>query len=182
MNAYDNPAICSIIKRTRFNLEFIDKNKTQNGPFEATQLLNSIAGLLVYPMERLRNHIEKVALSDPCCVIREKSRPKVLHGQLNHDTVPSLLRYLRNAFAHFNTDFEYEGEQIKGVYVWNKTNEGEVDWVAYLSMPTLRYLIEDISELFLSASKKVSDDQTPLQKVQCKLGKTLKLKNPESRQ
>jgi hypothetical protein len=181
MVAYDTPVICSIIKRTLFNLEFIEKHKTQYGLFEVTQLLNSIAGVLVYPKESLIECVEKSNLTDEECPVRGISQPKVLYGKLNSDTVHGLIHYLRNGFAHFNTDFEYEDKQIKGVYVWNKEH-GKTNWVAYMSISTLRHLIEDISNLFLEASKKTSDKSTPLEKVERELKKCLRITSCEGRQ
>ena len=43
-----------VMRRTMFNLRFIEEHQEQNGPFEVTQLVNSFLGALAHPWEHFR--------------------------------------------------------------------------------------------------------------------------------
>jgi hypothetical protein len=41
-----------LMKRTMFNLRFVEEHKARNGPYEVTQLINSFLGAMAHPWER----------------------------------------------------------------------------------------------------------------------------------
>jgi hypothetical protein len=43
--------VLDIMRRTMANLEFVEEHKSDIGPFEVTQLLNSFLGALAHPWE-----------------------------------------------------------------------------------------------------------------------------------
>ena len=51
-----------VIRRTMFNLRFVEKHAGQDGPYEVTQLLNSFLGALAHPWEELKPQLSLVDL------------------------------------------------------------------------------------------------------------------------
>jgi hypothetical protein len=117
------------------NLEFIEQQATNSGPFEVTQLINSFLGALVHPWEELKDDLCAMRLTEaggwPAV---KKERP--------HDeelaTVGDLIRRMRNGIAHGNISYlpGPEGE-IKALRIWN-VNRGRRDWGAILTAADLR--------------------------------------------
>lgn len=105
--------------RTRKNLEAIDALAAANGEaFEVTQLINSMLGLLVFPQQKYVNKIPKTPLAE-----LERMGwpiPKVLGNFQQVKDLNQLIRYLRNAVAHFNIKFIDDGRgNIAVIQVWN---------------------------------------------------------------
>ena len=46
------------------NLEFVEEHKSDIGPFEVTQLLNSFLGALAHPWENLKEELNSISLVD----------------------------------------------------------------------------------------------------------------------
>lgn len=135
-------------ERTRQNLKVIESLLADGKEvYEATQLLNSMLGLLVFPREEYVNRIPETPISE-----LEQSGwpiPVVTDGfpQVSH--LKDLIRYLRNAIAHFNIEFIGDGtNQIAILKVWN-TRRGEKTWEAKLSLKDLRGIAERFTALLL---------------------------------
>ncbi|MCK4594454.1 hypothetical protein KAU45_08120 [bacterium] len=108
------------ITRTLFNLGFIEEMKNDKGPYEVTQQVNSLLGLLIVPKE-----LDPI-MQDK----RKKLRKQLLDLKLPDDLLSedadkvkfmSYIWHLRNSFAHgrFNqvtTDKEISGFCVFDIY------------------------------------------------------------------
>lgn len=143
--------VYDFIRRTRANLDTIEQGAKSEPDkyFEVTQLINSVIGLLMFPKEAVYDMIPQKKLSE----LKEVKLPKVLYGRLPEDNLQSLIRYMRNGFAHYNVQFESVDNQISGLYIWNKKPSGKIDWVAYISIPDLKSLLNLASREFAKLTK-----------------------------
>jgi hypothetical protein len=136
--------------RTRHNLSLIEAQKdVGHEAFETTQLINSLLGLLVLPQERMLSAIPDLPLSElhargwPAFESEGSFRPP--------RTLKPLVRYLRNAVAHFNIEFlPDESGEIGGVILTNRwNNDSDIPWRVRLPLKDLRKLVECFSDLLL---------------------------------
>lgn len=153
------------VARTRQNLNHIREaalvcpGHEETGPavYEFTQLVNSMLGLLVFPQQRFFDNIPETPLVEleetgwPAIRVSEGFPDKV-------DNLKALMRYLRNAIAHFNIEFLTQSSQLSGVRVWN-TRGGRRTWQADLSVETLEQITDRFIEIIL-ADAKTSTDST----------------------
>ncbi len=152
--------------RTRKNLDALDA-LAENGRdvYEVTQLINSMLGLLVFPQQEYVDKIPKTLLAELA-----KSGwpiPKVRGGFKQVENLNQLVRYLRNAVAHFNIKFLGDGQNnISVVRVWNmvpakdengkvlRNNDGSAvekkNWEAELGVAELRGIADRFIDLLLS--------------------------------
>lgn len=142
--------------RTRANLRAIEKLKSAgNEVFEATQLINSTLGLLVFPQQEYVDAIPEIPLE-------ELKRlgwpiPKCRSGAEQVQNLNQLIRYLRNAVAHFNLKFIGDAQdQIHILHVWNQNRAGVTTWEAELSVSDLRGIAERFIDLLLSGNQPAS--------------------------
>ncbi len=151
--------------RTRKNLEAIEALQSLDaGVFEVTQLINSMLGLLVFPQQEYVESIPKTPLEE----LRRDGWPiPRVTGEFQQVTdLNQLVRYLRNAVAHFNIVFIGDGENnIKVLRVWNMApvrNENgkmlrgqdgkiveEKNWEAELTVHQLRGIATRFIDLLL---------------------------------
>ena len=135
-------------QRTRQNLELLKTLQRQHPDleiYEVTQLINSMLGLLVFPQQRYVRNIPRVPLDE---LARQGwPIPRVKGDYPQVSDLNQLVRYLRNAVAHFNIEFISDnGRQIQGIVVWNKNpREGGIDWKAELTLSE----IETITDKFI---------------------------------
>lgn len=143
---YQKEVIIDFARRTRTNLEFIEKAETRGeSVFEVTQLANSLLGLLVFPREHYMDNIPDIPLS----TLVEQGWPDIrtTHGKLPQNTLKQLMRMLRNSIAHFNVEFlAHEDRQITGLRVWN-TKDKQITWQAELTINDLRTISIKFVEL-----------------------------------
>ncbi len=142
----DNPPPQKLVRifaeRTRHNLDFVTKNKSKSGPYEVTQLINSLLGLLVFPREKFVDSLPDYTFND----LKQKGwpLPHVITYTTTYSGLRDLLRVLRNSIAHFN--LELLGDQeIEGIRLWNINDKGNNTWSAEMSIKEL----EDLAYLFL---------------------------------
>jgi hypothetical protein len=119
--------------------------------FEVTQLINSMLGLLVFPREEFVDRIPRIPLSEL------KSQgwpvPRVRMGFAPAADLYELVRYLRNAIAHFNIEFIGDGQnQIRTIRVWNRDRSGAKTWEADLGIDELHKIAERFTDLLLEHS------------------------------
>jgi hypothetical protein len=160
---YEN-VVKDFAKRTRKNMEAIENYQTTGAEvFEATQLINSMLGLLVFPQQ-------KYVASIPQTPLDELERdgwpvPKVRGSFKQVTDLNQLIRYLRNAITHFNIEFIGDGQnQIAMLKVWNmapvrkngkalrKADGSPVEkknWEAELSLNDLRKLADRFIDMLL---------------------------------
>lgn len=133
-----------IMRRTIANLEFIERHATQNGPYEATQLVNSFLGAVAHPWEKYRSELESMPLSCSEGWPRlPKERPK--------DTEPAslcdALRLLRNGIAHGNIEFlPGRDGAIQSLRIWN-SDRGRRTWGTIISIVELRRFLKEFAAL-----------------------------------
>jgi hypothetical protein len=140
-------------ERTRANLELIEHSALagQEG-YEITQLVNSLLGLLVFPQQRYFERIPALTMSE----MKEAGWPevKVVGAFLPHRTLKDLLRYLRNAIAHFNIQFlGDETHKLRKLEVWNVNPRDEVTWRAEIPFEDLRLIVTKFLDLILEEDK-----------------------------
>jgi hypothetical protein len=141
--------------RTRMNLETIDRLHAEGKEaYEVTQLVNSTLGLIVFPQQEWFARI-------PTTPLEELSRddwpiPKVVGSFPQVTDFQQLMRYLRNAIAHFNIKFIDDGQnEIRLLRVWN-TKDKRKTWEAELSVADLRKIAERFIDFLLNEADGLS--------------------------
>ncbi|WP_027177116.1 HEPN family nuclease [Desulfovibrio aminophilus] len=138
-------------ERTKKNLETIDRLRDLGEEvYETTQLINSMLGLLVFPREEFVDRIPQIPFAD--LARAGWPTPNVRNRFPQARDLRQLIRYLRNAIAHFNLEFLSDGEhQISGLRVWNTRPGSRVTtWDAELSLDDLRNIAERFTSLLLA--------------------------------
>lgn len=144
-------------RRTQQNLAAIRELRPAGQPvYEVTQLINSLLGLLVFPKEEFF----QVIPNTPVALLRRDGWPipEVAPGYQQVRNLRELIRYLRNAVAHFNIEFlpkplsNMGTPEIEGLRVWN-TWEGRKTWEATLTLDEL----EGITERFIAIVIKLNE-------------------------
>jgi len=147
--------IWDFAQRTRQNLDYIEKAQNDgHDVFEITQLVISVLGLLLFPKERYFNSIPRKSLD----MLKEDGWPdiKVVGDFESHKNLRELIRYLRNAIAHFNIEFISDPTyQLHGLRVWNCYKKGSPKtWEAEISFDELRTIVDKFTDLILQEVKK----------------------------
>lgn len=139
--------------RTLQNLRVIEQLKqthTVDGVYETTQLINSLLGLIVLPVEQYFEQFPAISIDE---LVREGWKiPKVVGDFPQVNNLCELIRNLRNAVAHFNIKFLTDDRnQITGLEVTNKDIRSRaVIWQAEIGVDELRDLLERFVELILN--------------------------------
>jgi hypothetical protein len=143
--------------RTRKNLETIDRLHAEGQEtYEVTQLVNSTLGLIVFPEQEWFNHIPTTPLEQ----LRREDWPipRVVGSFPQVTDFQQLMRYLRNAIAHFNIRFIGDGrKEIHLLSVWNTDPRTKrKTWEAELSVADLRKIAERFIEFLLEQPHRLS--------------------------
>jgi hypothetical protein len=168
--------VADFAERTQNNLNLlrgIHKQDPEN-VFEVTQLVNSMLGLIVFPRKEYLKRIPdkttdemksdgwpvpKFVTPDEIKRYRRQNLPmprKVRPRYADVGTLEKLIRYLRNAIAHFNICFLADyNRNISGVIVWNERKDGKADWVVKLTLEEL----EEITNRFIALLMKTKGKQ-----------------------
>jgi len=137
-------------ERTRTSLRAIEKLRTDGKDvYETTQLINSTLGLLVFPQQEYVNQIPRIPLEK----LEQEGWP-IPRVQGNFEQVSDLnqlIRYLRNAIAHFNIKFIGDAHnEIHILRVWNvDPRSRRKTWEAELSVDDLRKIANRFTDLLL---------------------------------
>lgn len=141
-------------QRTLDNLTAIRRLRAEGQPvYEVTQLVNSLLGLLVFPKEEFFEVIPRTPLHQ----LKQEGWPVPrVSGEFRQARdLKELIRYLRNAVAHFNIEFlpmpGVPGDsrpQISGLRVWN-TRDRQKTWEATLSLEDLEGITERVIGLVI---------------------------------
>ncbi len=108
-------------------------------------------GLLIFPREEFVGRIPKTPL--PQLKAEGWPFPKTRAGFAEIADLNELVRYLRNAIAHFNIEFIGDGQnQIRVIRVWNNNRTGAKTWEADLGIDELRGIAERFTDLLLASS------------------------------
>jgi len=151
---YQKEFIVDFAKRTRANLETIERDKG-SGVYEVTQLLNSMLGLLVFPQQNYMDKIPETPWQD--LVKSGWPEIKVIKGKPSFDNLRQLIRMLRNGVSHCNVRFIADNnKQITGLRIWNNAGGDSLkrkNWEAELSIADLRSIAINFIELIESQVK-----------------------------
>ena len=135
-------------QRTLKNLQAIERLRSEGQDvYEITQLVNSTLGILVFPQQRYIDQIPNTPLKQ----LKQQGWPipKVRPGLQQVEDLNQLIRYLRNAIAHFNIEFIGDGQnRLHMLRVWNMRRGNKI-WEAELSFDDLRGIAERFIELLL---------------------------------
>jgi hypothetical protein len=137
--------------RTRKNLEAVREIQRTDPDkvYEVTQLINSMLGLLVFPQQKYFDNIP----STPIAELKKEGWPvpQVIGVYPDVIDLRELLRYLRNAAAHFNLEFDNDDRgQIAGLRVWNTNpRTQQITWMACLSVGDLEAITDKFVALIL---------------------------------
>lgn len=110
--------------RTQKNLEFINNKAGQESDaaleprtvFETTQLINSMLGLIVFPIEHYADKNGKLNFGN---VQLSNLEMTTTIADSKIQTFEGLLRNLRNGITHYNIRFLEDKGEISGLCVWN---------------------------------------------------------------
>lgn len=137
--------------RTQANLRAIERLRAQGEEvYEATQLINSTLGLLVFPREEYVDRIPAIPLAE----LRAQGWPvpDVTPNFKQVKDLRELARYLRNAISHFNVAFPADGtNELRLLRVWNTDPRSRTKtWEAVLTLEDLRELTHRFADLLIS--------------------------------
>ena len=136
------------VSRTLHNLELVrGRQRAGDEAYEVTQLINSLLGLLVFPQQAFIDSIPYTPLvqleADGWPV------PPVVGNFPQVKTLNELVRYLRNAIAHFHVRFVANAYgHVRAVQLWNENRE-RVTWQTELSLLELEALTRRFCGLLL---------------------------------
>lgn len=144
------------IRRTLFNLAFIEERATDHGPFEVTQLVNSFLGAFVFPWETFyRGKFGDITVQEA----REHwGIPVLTRAVASDDKDPRLLRQairmIRNGIAHGHIRFSPDAmNQIWLVEIWDedkdKTGTYQRHWGTRITPVEMREFLEGFGALAL---------------------------------
>lgn len=144
---YSN-VIREFAERTRLNLDYIEQALDQGVEvYETTQLVNSLLGLLVFPQQRFIDDIPETPLAE----LREAGWPDIqVSGDLSrHKNLNELMRYLRNAIAHFNIQFIADSSNnLHSMKIWNSF-KGRKTWETVLTFDEIRIIVYKFTNLIM---------------------------------
>jgi hypothetical protein len=159
--------VIEMMRRTLFNLKFVECHKTDAGPYEVTQLVNSFLAGLAHPWEKLRDDLNQKTLAQAA----QMGWP-VLHKELEKDIEPANLgeqiALVRHAFAHGNVEFlPGPNGEIGGVRFWNKKN-GVRTWGSTATVADLRAFLQCFVEFAEQLRERtVGQDSTLAMETSC---------------
>ena len=136
-----------VMRRTMFNLHFIEEHQAPDGPFEVTQLVNSFLGALAHPWEHFRKELEQITLSEAEAqgwpgIYQERDTDKA------PDSLGDLLRLMRNSIAHGNITFMPDDQnRIRAIRLWNENQKGRRTWGTILTVALMRDLLNRFVQL-----------------------------------
>lgn len=150
MNTTKQDRVSMIMERSVENLQFIDTHKTESGPFEVTQLINTFLGALAHPWEELKADFKKKPIKEA----EKEGWPKITK-QLSTDVDPKnlgdLIRLMRNAMAHGGITLLPQGDcKIERIQLVNVDLRcGHRTWGAELTVTDVQSFLEK----FVDAAK-----------------------------
>lgn len=166
---YHEQPVLLLMYRTIQNLEFIDRHKDHDGPFEVTQLINSFLAVVAHPWDQLLDcgKLRQVKLESR--VFRECEFPvfpnlPVEGTSTRVDDAYQLLSVLRNGMAHGNMALldrktlrslrqtgplpRVKVDEIAGIKLWNRaSDEAPITWCTALDIYELRQTLKAMMRL-----------------------------------
>ncbi|MBS1723479.1 MAG: hypothetical protein JSS66_11055 [Armatimonadetes bacterium] len=131
----------TLIERSMFNLTFIEQRADdQNGPYDVTQLINTLLLVLVVPNATWLNKVDETPISQ----VSGFEGIRVVKGDT---TLRQVLRRVRNGVAHGSFKFIGTKNQITSIVV-KDLNAFEAE----VSVSELRKLVHALHGLWKSVS------------------------------
>lgn len=123
-------------KRTLCNLEYIEKARAHGDEvFEATQLINSLLGMVVFLKEGRQINAQKLREFWPDFAF------DLIEDHNEYRSKPiKFIRLFRNGIAHCNIEQIVHGGDITGLRVWNECRCGTVTWKVEIDLDNIRKL------------------------------------------
>lgn len=143
MNTTKQSRVSMVMIRTMENLAFIDKHKTDEGPYETTQLVNSFLGALAHPWEDLRREFKKMSIK-----VAVNNGWPLVEKQLPTDVEPrnldDLIRLMRNGLAHRGIELLPRGDcEIEAIHIVNVDPKcGHRTWGTVLKVEDVRTFLD----------------------------------------
>jgi len=133
--------VFDVMRRTMVNLKYIEDGKTEDGPYEVTQLVNSFLGALAHPWEKFRQNLKLLSIAEA----EDEGWPHIVKGSPNDqdpENLGELIRLIRNGLAHGNIEFlPDENNEIRAVRIWNLRN-GQRTWCTELTVANMRTFLK----------------------------------------
>ena len=144
-------ATVDFVRRTKANLTIIRTRPLEEGEerYEATQLINSMLGLLVMPQQTDIIETGRYLIRD----LAESGWvfPRPARGYYNPGDLTALLRLMRNGIAHWGLNFEEQNGNLHSVMFKNTDTEtNKVTWRARMTLNELASFVEKLSKLVLN--------------------------------
>lgn len=144
------------IKRTLFNLDFIHKRSTDNGPYEVTQLVNSFLGAFVFPWETFyRGKFGDITVEEA----HDHWKIPILTHSLASDSgdpqyLRQVIRMTRNGIAHGHIRCSPDASnQIWLIEIWDEakdeTGTYQRHWGTRITLPQTREFLNGFGALAL---------------------------------
>lgn len=155
--------------RTQYNYEFVKKESSHRGPYEVTQLINSLFGLIIVPNEKYKNIKKRdlrgrnkiiTSIADDIYEIidrcKKEGRYRNNYGQRSSEKIAlirDVARHLRNSIAHGGNEGLHflpiaEGEEITDVVFYDTDGIGE--FCIKLTIDEIKELVDLISKFYIN--------------------------------
>lgn len=105
MYATEEEFLVDFVMRTKENIKYCSKS-----PYEVTQLINSMIGLLVVPKEKYDNLISDDLISQE--LLHKMLSCVEFDSYYDKGTLKGFVRHLRNAISHSKFDFKAERQPM----------------------------------------------------------------------
>ena len=146
-------------ERTWENYQYIKNRASQENLYEVTQLLNSLFGLVILPVERFKD-IRNIEISKEIIdMISDLENKKLLRNTYVEEKDPVMfIRHIRNAAAHAGNcgihpySIMDEGKRIGGVIFYDSDTESE--FCVDLSVEGIEKLAKLISLFYMEVEAK----------------------------
>ncbi len=156
-------------QRTQFNLNYIKLSHAENGPYEVTQLVNSLFGLIVLPVEEYKGRPMKPAngkkdefesaknqIKEIMETCEKDHRYRCTYG--DRDKPKGFIKHLRNAVSHSGNEgihfipLTEAGENITGIIFYDRMKDERTDkhleFCVDLHISELESIVENATRLY----------------------------------
>lgn len=156
MYASEDEFLADFVMRTKENIKYCSKS-----PYEVTQLINSMIGLLVIPKEKYIDLISDDLISSE--LLQKMLDCVEFDSYSDNGTLKGIVRHLRNAISHSKFDFKAERQPMHDTpllihsvtFEDNREKDGIIfDFKAEIPLDLLKEFLFDFSDaLAIKATK-----------------------------
>lgn len=158
-------------ERTKFNLEYINNHKDIDGPYEITQMINSLLGIIILPVEKYKDSYIRPLKKDQAKFDESKSAIKNIMDNCKNDNryrstywgsddPLEFLRRLRNAVSHSGNNglhfypLTESGENVSSVIFYDINDKNDSEFCVHLTIEELEVITQKASDLYVILDKK----------------------------